>query len=168
MKNRTTDYKAEQYETTDHGTTKQTTTKGRAQFMSLALTVALLGGCTGTRPLKGGKALTARTPAGGVSQDLLQGENPSAPSRQAQETVKVRTYTVPAGTTFPPFQYSNIPFLASTNTPAFQYFSTPVGFTVTEREESRTKTELGAAQKDTARELGAKLSSLKGLVWVGV
>jgi uncharacterized membrane protein YccC len=27
---------------------------------------------------------------------------------------------------------------------------------------------LGAAQKDTARELGAKLSSLKGIVWVGV
>ena len=27
---------------------------------------------------------------------------------------------------------------------------------------------MGAAQKDTARELGAKLSSLKGIVWVGV
>ena len=27
---------------------------------------------------------------------------------------------------------------------------------------------IGAAQKDTARELGAKLSSLKGIVWVGV
>ena len=39
---------------------------------------------------------------------------------------------------------------------------------VVEREESRAGTELGAAQKDTARELGAKLSSLKGIVWVGV
>jgi hypothetical protein len=39
---------------------------------------------------------------------------------------------------------------------------------VVEREESRAETELGAAQKDTARELGAKLSSLKGIVWVGV
>ncbi len=29
-------------------------------------------------------------------------------------------------------------------------------------------TVLGAAQKDTAREIGAKLSSLKGIVWVGV
>jgi len=29
-------------------------------------------------------------------------------------------------------------------------------------------TVLGAAQKDTARELGAKLTSLKGVVWVGV
>jgi hypothetical protein len=39
---------------------------------------------------------------------------------------------------------------------------------VVEREETRARTELGAAQKDTARELGAKLASLKGIVWVGV
>jgi hypothetical protein len=39
---------------------------------------------------------------------------------------------------------------------------------VIEREETRARTELGAAQKDTARELGAKLSSLKGIVWAGV
>ncbi len=39
---------------------------------------------------------------------------------------------------------------------------------VVEREETRARTELGAAQKDTARELGAKLSSLKGIVWLGV
>jgi len=39
---------------------------------------------------------------------------------------------------------------------------------VIEHEETRAKTELGAAQKDTARELSAKLASLKGIVWVGV
>ena len=39
---------------------------------------------------------------------------------------------------------------------------------VVEREETTARTELGAAQKDTARELGAKLSSLKGIVWVGI
>ncbi len=39
---------------------------------------------------------------------------------------------------------------------------------VTEREESHSRTELGAAQKDTTRELGARLASLKGIVWVGV
>ena len=33
---------------------------------------------------------------------------------------------------------------------------------VVEHEETRAKTELGAAQKDTARELSAKLASLKG------
>ena len=39
---------------------------------------------------------------------------------------------------------------------------------VVEREETHAAAELGAAQKDTARELGAKLSSLKGIVWVGL
>jgi uncharacterized membrane protein YccC len=39
---------------------------------------------------------------------------------------------------------------------------------VIEREETKARTELGAAQKDMARELGAKLASLKGIVWVGV
>src|SRR5207237_6396825 len=46
--------------------------------------------------------------------------------------------------------------------------SIPPVFTVTEREEARAGTELGAAQKDTAREVGAKLASLKSIVWVGV
>jgi hypothetical protein len=39
---------------------------------------------------------------------------------------------------------------------------------VVEREETRAATELGAAQKDTAREIGAKLASLRGIIWVGV
>ena len=39
---------------------------------------------------------------------------------------------------------------------------------VVEREEVRAKSELGAAQKATAREIGEKLASLKGIVWVGV
>jgi hypothetical protein len=32
----------------------------------------------------------------------------------------------------------------------------------------RAGTVIGAAQKDTARELGARLASLKGIVWVGM
>jgi hypothetical protein len=39
---------------------------------------------------------------------------------------------------------------------------------VVERAEAHSRTELGAAQKDVAREVGAKLASLKGIVWVGV
>src|SRR5439155_23280685 len=62
-----------------------------------SLGLFLFAGCTGTRPLKGGRAFTARTPAGGVSQVLLQGENPSQVTKQDQETVRVRTYTLPAG-----------------------------------------------------------------------
>jgi len=43
-----------------------------------------------------------------------------------------------------------------------------VPLAVTEHETTRATTELGAAQKDTARELSAKLASLKGIIWVGV
>jgi len=39
---------------------------------------------------------------------------------------------------------------------------------VVEHEETRATIELRPAQKNTARELSAKLASLKGIVWVGV
>jgi len=45
-----------------------------------------------------------------------------------------------------------------------QVSSWPLKTTVTEK----VSTTLGSAQKDTARELGAKLSALKGIVWIGV
>lgn len=34
--------------------------------------------------------------------------------------------------------------------------------------EEKLNTKIGASQKDTAREMAAKLSSLKGVVWVGI
>lgn len=34
--------------------------------------------------------------------------------------------------------------------------------------EEKLDTKIGSAQKDTAREMGAKLASLKGVVWVGI
>jgi hypothetical protein len=159
--------------------------------------VLLLTGCAGPRPLKGGKAVTTRKPTGIVEQTLVQGENPAQATKQDQETIKVRTYTVPAGSRIEqsPLPQSQ-PLAApkpgdggSTLNPSSTIASAAVdqplaapkpgdgGSTtfvlsspmpVVERDETRTRTELGAAQKDTARELGAKLSSLKGIVWVGV
>jgi hypothetical protein len=154
-----------------------------ASFLSVWLALALLvTGCAGPRPLKGGKAVTTRKPGGVIEQTLAQGENPSQATKQTQETVKVRTYTLPAGSRLEqsqppaaaPAQLSTINsqpinLQASTLNPqpsTALILSAPMP--VVEREESRAGTELGAAQKDTARELGAKLSSLKGIVWVGV
>jgi hypothetical protein len=161
-----------------------------ASFLSIWLALALLAtGCAGPRPLRGGKAVTARKPAGVIEQTLVQGENPSQPSKQDQETIKVRTYTVPAGSrieqTQPPAaappqlstinsQPINLPQPSTLNSQPSTTFepsttlllSSPMP--VVEREETRARTELGAAQKDTARELGAKLSGLKSIVWVGV
>ena len=165
-----------------------------SRFLCVGLALALLAtGCVGPRPLKGGRAVTTHKPAGIIEQTLVQGENPSQATKQDQETVKVRTYTVPAGSRMEQSQVwegerPREPKLLRTTaeiraredarppgrqpsalnpepSPAF-VLSSPMP--VVEREETRARTELGAAQKDTARELGAKLASLKGIVWVGV
>ena len=159
-----------------------------ASLLCTWLALALLAtGCAGPRPLKGGRGVTTRNPAGAVEQTLVQGENPSQASKQDQESVKVRTYTVPAGSRVEQSQPPDAVPAQSTarisasrepstlnsqpSTTSYQPSTTFVlsaPMPVIEREETKARTELGAAQKDTARELGAKLSSLKGIVWVGV
>jgi hypothetical protein len=137
--------------------------------------VLLAVGCAGPRPLRGGHALTR----GPVAQNLVQGDNPAQATRQSQETVRVRTYTLPAGsrvegaaggmgwdrTDLGREELRGLA-LQQSNGPTMIVLAAPTP--VVEREETRANTELGAAQKDTARELGAKLSSLKGIVWVGL
>jgi hypothetical protein len=155
-----------------------------SRFLSVAFVLALFATGCASRPLKGGKAVTTRKPTGQVEQTLVQGENPAQATKQTQETVKLRTYTVPAGSRveqsqiLPP-QPSTInsqPINLQPSTTTSQHINSPpptalilsAPMPVIEREETRAGTELGAAQKDTARELGAKLASLKGIVWVGV
>ena len=129
--------------------------------------VTLFTGC-GTAPLKGGKATTINKPAGVIEQTVIQSENPAQVSKQTQETVKTKTYTVPAGSSMVE-THVVAPVVAGaaplTNATAL-VISAPMA--VVEHDETRAATELGAAQKDMARELSAKLASLKGIVWVGV
>jgi len=134
-------------------------------FAVIAAASAVLCGCTATKPLKGGKATTLSKPTQGIEQTVVQSDNPAAVSRQDQEVVKVKTYTVPTGSRIEEARVSRDAGAVVTNVQAL-VVSAPMA--VVEREETRAKTELGAAQKDTARELGAKLASLKGIVWVGV
>jgi len=152
-----------------------------SRFLCVGFAVALSAtGCAGPRPLKGGKAVTTRKPAGGIEQTLVQGENPSQATKQEQESVKVRSYTLPAGSRIEQSQSpGTVASQAASPTPASHKpsaidcqpssaFILSAPMPVVEREETHVRTELGAAQKDTAWELGAKLSSLKGIVWVGV
>jgi hypothetical protein len=144
--------------------------------------------------LKGGRAVITRKPTGVFEQTLVQSENPAQATKQDQESVKVRSYTVPAGSRMeqaqmgegesprePKLQESAAEIRArgDARPPGHQQPSTlnpqpstsfvlSAPMPVVEKEETHARTELGAAQKDTARELGAKLSSLKGIVWVGV
>ena len=130
--------------------------------LTLAITAMLFtAGCT-MAPLKGGKATTT----GHISQSIAQGDNPAQTSRQDQETVRTKSYTVPAGSRLVEARVTaNESGALVTNMQAV-VVSAPMP--VVEHEETRAKTELGAAQKDTARELSAKLASLQGIVWVGV
>jgi hypothetical protein len=129
------------------------------------MAAVLMCGCGSTAALKGGKATTSQV-AGGTVQTLAQGENPAAVSRQDQETVKVKTYIVPAGSRIEESRLTAGEGRGVVTNVQALVVQAPMR--VTEREETRARTELGAAQKDTARELGAKLASLKGIVWAGL
>jgi hypothetical protein len=134
-----------------------------AVAVALVATV-LFTGCA-MAPLKGGRATTSQA-AGHIEQNVVQGENPAQVSRQDQETVRTKTYTVPAGSRLEDTRVvSDVGGAPVTNAQAM-VISAPMA--VVEHEETRAKTELGAAQKDKARELSAKLASLRGIVWVGV
>jgi hypothetical protein len=151
-----------------------------ATFLAALFALVLLAsGCASARPLKGGQAVTTRKPAGTIEQTLVQGENPSQATKQDQESVKVRIYTLPAGSRIeqcpapgaapsPAASVSRDSQPSTLNSQPSAAFILSAPMAVVEREETRARTELGAAQEDTARELGAKLSSLKGIVWVGV
>ena len=130
-----------------------------------AMVLLMVSGCT-IAPLKGGKASTVSKSAQGIEQSVVQGDNPAQSSRQDQETVRTKSYTVPAGSRLVETRVlADAGGMPVTNS---QVVVVSAPMPVTEHEESRAKTELGAAQKDTARELSAKLASLKGIVWVGV
>ena len=121
-------------------------------------------GCT-IAPLKGGKATTSQS-GGRIEQSVVQSDNPAAVSKQDQETVRTKTYTVPAGSRLVETRVTADAGGAPVTNAQTMIISAPMP--VTEHEETRAKSELGAAQKDSARELSAKLASLKGIVWVGV
>ncbi len=163
-----------------------------SRFLCAGFVLAfLVAGCAGSRPLKGGKAVISRKPGGVVEQTLVQSENPAQATKQDQESVKVRSYTVPAGSRVETSLAPSAVTSAATPRPphpaplplgggeggrrpgevvqeASTAYILSAPMPVVEREESRARTELGAAQKDTARELGARLASLKGIVWVGI
>ena len=136
-----------------------------APAAAVLLAAVLLSGCA-IAPLKGGKATTLNKPTQGIEQSVTQGDNPAQASRQDQETIRTKSYTVPAGSRMVETHVvADAGGAAVTNAQSL-LISAPMA--VTEHEETRAKTELGAAQKDTARELSAKLASLSGIVWVGV
>lgn len=137
-----------------------------------SLAACLVAGCSSTRPLKPGVAkIQSTAPSSGAqfTSELKQPENPAQSAAQNFERTTETELPLPAGTKVqetvvtrderrpeaPPVVREKTIVL---HEPTIQKTRTV----------EKAGTTIGAAQKDTARELGAKLSSLKGIVWVGV
>lgn len=140
--------------------------------IALCLSLVFVVGCAVTRPLKPGTSkMASSAPATGAqfASELKQPENPAQSAAQNFERITETSLPLPAGTRVqertitrdekkpeaPPVVTEKTIVLSA---PAIQ----------TTRTVEKAGTTIGAAQKDTARELGAKLASLKGIVWVGV
>lgn len=111
----------------------------KLKFLLPLLVLTLLSGCS-LMPLRGGHA-TIKTSSGAVAF-VKQSQNPQQETSQKFERI---TEEIPNG----------VPLAGAGEVKVLR---------VTERGE----THIGAAQKDTGREIAAKLSSLKGVVIIGV
>lgn len=117
-------------------------------------------------PLKGGRASIG--PAGtiapieAVSATMIeQSANPASASKQTEETETRDVLTLPAGTVVKQSvgTGSNAAVLSAT---------LPALSTWEKTTRRKVGQEIGAAQKDTGREIAAKLASLRWMQWVGV
>jgi hypothetical protein len=137
----------------------------------LCITLSLMAGCA-MRPLRPGAAtIKSAAPSTGAqfSSELKQPENPAQSAAQNFERTTETTLPLPAGTRVEERMVSRDekkPDAAPVVTEKTIVLSAPA--VQTTRTVEKAGTTIGAAQKDTARELGAKLASLRGIVWVGV
>ena len=142
------------------------------KLLTLTVVAALLAGCASSRPLKPGVAkIQSTAPSSGAqfASELKQPENPAQSAAQNFERTTETELPLPAGTkvqetvTTPDARQPAAPPVVKERTIVLTEPTVQTTRTV-----EKAGTTIGAAQKDTARELGAKLSSLKGIVWVGV
>lgn len=154
----------------------------RAASLALCITLA---GCAGLapKPLAGGKAripvgadARQRVPtieAGGKvapsaavqSQDIEQPENPAQPASQTRSESERVELPLPAGSKV---TTSNAQLSTSNSQPApgvSVELSAPSTLKIERTTESGQH--IGAAQKDTSREVAAKLASFKSVQWLG-
>jgi hypothetical protein len=130
----------------------------RALFLFVVL--AVLSGCATFKPQKGGQVKTSLSPTG-TSAEATQPENPADKAEQATSRTEKRETPV----SMPTAQ------ITETKAPDGTVTTTRVEFSsVTAKEEvSQTASAtVGAAQKDTARELAAKLAAMRPIQFAGI
>jgi hypothetical protein len=97
---------------------------------------------------------------------MQQPENPAQSASQSYEKITETELPLPKGSKVTEV----VTTLDETQRPVTQerVIALPEPVVQKSRQIERAGTSIGAAQKDITRELGAKLGSLKGVVWVGV
>src|SRR3954453_21302714 len=132
--------------------------------------VLACAGCTMVKPLKPGAArIQTGVSTNGVRSfvsEIKQPENPSQSAAQNYERTTETELPLPKGTQLRE-KYSH-PDLAGDDLVSERTIVLSEPTSQKMRVTEKAGTVVGAAQKDTAREFGAKLASLKGVVWVGV
>jgi len=138
--------------------------------LTTVLLLAVVTGCTPLRPLHPGAArMRSGLGTNGVPEfvsEMKQPENPAQSATQNYERVTETELPLPAGSRV--VEKSSGPDASghAVNTEKMVVLAEPA--IQKTRFVEKAGTVVGAAQKDAARELGAKLASLKGIVWVGV
>jgi len=113
-----------------------------------------------TRPSSGSRKASAALPADGMR--LEQGDNPATPASQSFENSREDTLIFAAPTTITEVVKS------PSGGEITRKIEVPAGSQRVSRDLAKGGQTLGAAQKDTSRELAAKLASYSKLQWVGV
>jgi uncharacterized membrane protein len=130
----------------------------------LVVLIFALAGCTAVKPLKPG-SVSLRS-GGGFASEMKQPENPAQAATQNFERTTETELPLAAG--------SKVVEMEVVRDDTGRPVTRQKTMTLTEPTIQKTRvvenvsTVIGAAQKDNARELGAKLASMKGIVWVGV
>lgn len=121
--------------------------------------LALLSGCASFKPLKGGGA--SSHVGAGTSVETTQPDNPAGKAEQTASREEVREIPV----SMPAAQVTEVKAPDGTVTVTRVEYVSAVS-----KEEIRqgTTATVGPAQKDTARELAAKLASMRPIQFVGI
>jgi len=137
-----------------------------------SLLILLVAGCSGPRPLRPGhstiRSTTTSKGAAELMAEMKQPENPAQSASQNFERITETELPVPARS-----QVQEIVMTPAAK-PGMEPERREKTIIVAEPTVQKTRTVekvgtvVGAAQKDMAREIGAKLASLRGIVWVGM